>query len=246
VFVKSNLRLACGVMLAGFCVWTAATAATADLPKDSAKAATTADIEALQKKLEAIVAAPEKSKGAIRTAKGLALTLGVYGGDAVAGQAAKVILALDKKDYAGALEAGKGLASPKADADALKAIDKKYDLEDVMSPFRIAKSGGMNIEKDIRDGIKTKDSIDPKAAELIGMRSAALAVHTEKLPNDKAMTNPAMKARWEKLSKDMAAAGKELAEEGGKGAKADAKKLTAGLKKLDASCSNCHTDFRNE
>ena len=44
----------------------------------------------------------------------------------------------------------------------------------------------------------------------------------------------------------MAGAGKELAEEGGKGAKADAKKVTSLLKKLDASCSNCHNEFRNE
>jgi hypothetical protein len=243
--VKPNLRLACGALLAGVCVWTAATAAPADLPKDSAKAATAADIEALQKKLEAIAAAPEKSKGAIRTAKGLVLTLGVYGDEATQGQAAKVLLALDKKDYPAAIEAAKGLANPKADAAAIKAIDKKYDLEDVMSQFRLAKSGGMNIEKDIRDGYKG-GTIDPKAAELIGMRSAALAVYTEKMPNDKATTNAQMKARWEKLSKDMLAVGKELAEEGGKGAKSDAKKLTALLKKLDASCSNCHNDFRNE
>ena len=56
-----------------------------------------------------------------------------------------------------------------------------------MSQFRLAKSGGMNIEKDIRDGFKG-GKIEPKAAVLIGARSAALAVHTEKMPNDKAET----------------------------------------------------------
>ena len=239
--MKSNLRIACGMLLAGFCVWTAN---AADLSKESAKAATTADAEALQKKLEAIVAAPEKSKGAIRTAKGLVLTLTVYGDDATQGQAAKVLLALDKKDYKGAAEAAKGLASPKADAAAVKGIAGKYDLEDVMSQFRLAKSGGMNIEKDIRDANKS-GNVEPKLAELIGARSAALAVFTEKMPNDKAMTNPAMKTKWEKYSKDMAAAGKELAEEAAK-AKPDTKKLIMTMKKLDASCSNCHNDFRNE
>lgn len=238
--MKSQLRFACGALLAGLCVATAA-----DLPKDSAKAATAADIEALQKKLETITANPEKSKGAIRTAKGLVLTLGTYGDPALQGQAAKVLLALDKKDYAGAAEAAKGLSNPKADAAAWKSIDKKFDLEDVMSQFRLAKSGGMNIEKDIRDGSKS-GSIDPKLAELIGARSAGLAVYTEKMPNEKATTTPAMKSKWEKFSKDMGAAGKELAEEAGKGAKSDAKKITALLKKLDASCSNCHNDFRNE
>ncbi len=243
--MKAHLRLTCGTALAGFCVWAAATAAPLDLPKESAKAATAADVADLQKKLETIAANPEKSKGAIRTAKGLVLTIGVYGDEATQGQAAKVLLALDKKDYAGAAEAAKGLTSPKADPAAVKAIAGKFDLEDVMSQFRLAKSGGNNIEKDLREGIKG-GSIDPKAAELIGARSAALSTYTEKMPNDKAKNNLAMTKRWEDLSKSMGGAGKDLAEEGGKGAKADAKKLVTLMKKLDAACTNCHNDFRNE
>ena len=243
--MKSHLRLTCGAALAACCVWAAATAAPLELPKDSAKAATAADVAELQKKLETIAANPEKSKGAIRTAKGLVLSIGIYGDEATQGQAAKVLLALDKKDFKGAAEAAKGLSAPVADPAAVKAIEGKFDLEDVMSQFRLAKSGGNNIEKDIRDGMKS-GAIDPKAAELIGARSAALAVYTEKLPNDKAKTAPAMTKKWEKWAKDMAGTGKELAEEGNKGAKADAKKLTGLLKKLDASCSNCHNEFRNE
>ena len=146
--------------------------------------------------------------------------------------------ALAKKDYAKAGELAKGLSAPKGGP----AAKFEYDLEDVMSPFRIAKSGGLNIEKDIRDAAKD-GKIDGKAAEVIGARSAALASYTEKMPNDKAKTNPAMTARWEKYAKDMAAAGKELCEAAGKN---DAKAITAALKKLDASCSNCHNDFRNE
>ena len=173
------------------------------------------------------------------------LTIGVYGDEATQGQAAKVLLALDKKDYKGAADAAKGFAAPKADPAAVKAIAGKFDLEDVMSQFRLAKSGGMNIEKDIREGFKG-GMIDPKAAELIGARSSALATYTEKMPNDKASTNPGMKMKWEKFARDMGAAGKELAEEAGKGGKSDAKKITALLKKLDGSCTNCHNDFRNE
>lgn len=239
--MKLYPRLMCGALLSAACVWAAAHAAPVDLPKDTAKTATAADVEAIQKLSEKIAAEPAKSKGAIRTVKGLVLTLSVYGDEATQGQAAKVLLALDKKDYAGASAAAKGLASPKADAAAVKAIAGKYDLEDVMSQFRLAKSGGMNIEKDIRDGMKG-GNIDPKLAELIGARSAALAVFTEKMPNEKAKTNPAMTKRWEELSKQMAAAGKELAEEAGK----KGKNLTPLLKKLDATCSNCHNDFRNE
>ena len=140
--MKSHLRLPCGATaLAGLCLWAAVTAAPPELPKDTAKAATAADVAELQKKLDLIAANPEKTKGAVRTAKGLVLTLGVYGDEATQGQAAKVLLALDKKDYKGAVEAGKALSSPKADPAALKAIQGKYDLEDVMSQFRLTKSG---------------------------------------------------------------------------------------------------------
>ena len=229
-------------LVAGICFLAAAAAAPADLPKETSKKAAAADVAALQKKLDDIATDPAKNRGAVRTAKALALTLNAYGDEATKGQAAQVLLALGTKDYKAAAEAGKGLASPKADAAAVKKMDGKYDLEDVMSPFRAAKSGGLNIEKDIRDGMKG-GKIDPKDAELIGARSAALAVYTEQLPNDKAKTNPSMTAKWERWSKDMGVAGKELSEHAAKG---DPKLITAGLKKLDASCSNCHNDFRNE
>ncbi|HEY3788443.1 MAG TPA: cytochrome c, partial [Urbifossiella sp.] len=238
--VKAHLRLICGA--AGLCLLAAASAAP-PVSSETAKAATTADVAELQKKIETIAANPAKSKGAIRTAKGLVLTIGVYGDAATQGQAAKVFLALDKKDYDAAAAAAKGLASPKADAAAVKELDGKFDLEDIMSQFRLAKSGGNNIEKDLRDAIKS-GSIEPKAAELIGARSAALAVYTEKMPNDKAKTNPDMTRKWERWAKEMASAGKELAEEATKGK--DAKRFVAIMKKLDASCSNCHNDFRNE
>lgn len=244
--MKSHLRLTCGATaLAGLCLWAAATAAPPELPKDTAKAAAAADVAELQKKLDLIAANPEKTKGAVRTAKGLVLTLGVYGDEATQGQAAKVLLALDKKDYKGAVEAGKGLSSPKADPAALKAIQGKFDLEDVMSQFRPTKSGGNNIEKDLRDGIKS-GSVEPKAAELMGARSAALAGYTEKMPNDKAKTSPDTTKKWERWAKEMGKASTDLAEEGAKGPKSDTKKLVSLMKKLDASCSNCHNDFRNE
>jgi hypothetical protein len=240
--VTAKLRLSAGgtALVAGLCFLATSTATPADLSKDAAKKAAAADVAALQKKLEDIAAAPEKNRGAIRTAKALALTLNVYGDDATKGQAAKVLLALHGKDYPGAATAAKGLSSPKADPAALKGMGGKYDLEDIMSPFRVAKSGGLNIEKDIRDSIKA-GKIDPKDAELIGARSAALADYTAKMPNDKAKTSPAMTQKWERWAKEMGAAGKELTE-----AKGDEKKLLVVLKKLDASCSNCHNDFRNE
>lgn len=236
--------LTCGTALA-VGVWVVTTAGAADLPPASAKAAIAADATELQKKLEEIAPAPDKKKGAIRTAKGIAAALTAYGDPATQGQAAKVILALDKKDYAAAADAAKGLASPKADPGAVKAAAGKFDLEDVMNPFKVTKVGGLGMEKDIRDAVKGT-AVDPKTVELIGARSAALAEITEKMPNDKAKTNPAMTAKWEKFAKDMATQGKALAAEGAKGAKADAKTVQATFKKLDAACTNCHNDFRNE
>lgn len=235
-----TLRSLAGAAVLAAGAWFLA-AAAADLPKESAKAATAADIADLQKKIDEYSADTKKS-GFLRTAKALTLTLMVNGDEGVKAQAAQVLLALDKKDAKGAAEAAKGLSAPKGGKAA--DVGGKFDLEDVMSPFRITRSGGMGIEKAIRDGTKAA-SPDPKEAEVIGARSAALATYTEKLPNDKAGTSPAMKARWEKFAKDMAAAGTELATEGAKGAKADGKKLQATYKKLDASCSNCHNDFRD-
>ena len=237
-----KLRLLTGgtALVAGFvCL----TAAAADLPPESTKKAVAADVAALQGKVDEIVADPAKGRGKARTAKAVALTLVAYGDAATKGQAAKVLLALDKKDYKGAAEAAKGLSAPKADPAALKGIDGKYDLEDVMSPFRPARSGGLNIEKDIKDATKAGGKIDAKDAELIGVRTAALAGYTLKLPNDKAKTNPSTTAKWERWSKEMAAASKDLADEAGKGG--DAKKIQTLLKRLDASCSNCHNDFRD-
>ncbi|MBX9584440.1 MAG: cytochrome c [Gemmataceae bacterium] len=234
-----TLRLVVGGagLFAGLVALTAASAA--DLPPAVAKKAAAADMAALQEKLDAIAADPAKNKGAVRTARALALTLAAYGEDGKAA-AGPVLAALkgktpDAKKALEALKAGKGGAG---------GLDG-YDLEDVMSPFRVAKSGGLNIEKDLQAARKG-GKMDPAEAEVLGARCVALAEYTVKLPNDKAKTSPAMTKSWERLSKDMAAAGKAVAEEAGKGDKGDAKKLSAGLKKLDASCTNCHNQFRDE
>lgn len=232
-------------LLAGFGFVAAPSATPADLPKDAVKAAVPADVAALQKRLEDLGKETDqyKIKNIARTARGLSLCLIVYGDDATKSQAAKVLAGLKGKEFKAGIEAGKGLTSPKADPAALKAIEGTFDLDDVMSPFKLsARAFGMNIEKDIRDGIKA-GKIEAKDAVLIGARSAALAEYTVKMPNDKAKTNPRETAKWERWAGDMAKAGKELCETAGKN---DAKAMLAALKKLDASCSNCHNDFRNE
>src|SRR5437763_756016 len=68
-FVTTTFRTLAGgtALTAGLWFLTAAAAAPPELSKDTAKAATAADVADLQKKLEEIAAAPDKSKGAIRT-----------------------------------------------------------------------------------------------------------------------------------------------------------------------------------
>lgn len=236
--------LAVGLWLATL---SAPAAAPPALPKDSFQKAIKAEIAFLQDKTDALANDFMKNRGAVRTVKASAANLSVFAeavkDDATKSQAIKVYEAMEKKDYKAAAEAAKGLSSPKADP-AVKPI-KVASLEDVMSPFRVAKAGGQNIEADMKGAMK-EGKIDPAAAELIGVRTAAIAEFTKDLPTDKATTNNAQKAKWARWTADMATASKELTEEGAKGKGADEKKLLATIKKLDASCINCHNDFRNE
>src|SRR5439155_22729090 len=102
-------------------------------------------------------------------------------------------------------------------------------LDTAMTPFRLGKVDGLNVEADIRSAAKGGSPVTAKDAELIAVRSAAIASYAIHYPNEKA-NNPATKAKWEKLSKEMMSISKEIAEEAGKGG--DQKKLTGLFKKL--------------
>jgi hypothetical protein len=244
VLATGALALAVGL---SFVAAPAPAAAPPALPEASYQRAIKYEVGFLTQKLDDIVADPMKNRGAVRTVKASALILGVYAdavkNDALKSQSMKVSEGLEKKDFKLAAEAAKGLASPKADPTAKGS--KAFTLEDIMSPFRVGKAGGQNVEADIKGAVK-EGKVDPAAAELIGVKSAVIADFTKDLPNDKASTNNAMKVKWARWSTDMAAASKELTEEAAKGKGADEKKLVMTLKKLDASCINCHNDFRNE
>jgi hypothetical protein len=253
VTTRSRAFVGGTVLAAGLCSLLAPSAPTATaaappaLPKESYQRASKAEIAFLQQKLDDIVADPMKNRGAVRTVKASAMMLSVYADalkdDALKSSALKVASVVEQKDFKGAAEAAKGLSSPKADPSAKPP--KSFVLEDVMSPFRVAKAGGQNVEADIKSALKN-GKIEAESAELIGVRSAVIADFATGMPNDKASANNAMKMKWERWSKDMSAASKELTEEAAKGKGADEKKMLATLKKLDAACINCHNDFRNE
>jgi hypothetical protein len=263
-FVTAKIRLLVGgtTLAAGLWLLTAATAAP-PLPKESAKKVIAADIASVQALTTDIAgdADPSKTKrGPIRTVRTLVLMIAAQadatGDAALRSHVGKLGQAIDKasetkdaKDWKAVADVAKGLSAPKADPSVPKGALVKHDLEDVMSPFRVSKSGGMNVEKDIRDIIaagKKGGKIDPTATELIGGRCVSLSDYAQKLPNDKARTNPASTKKWDDYCKRMADAGKELTEESAKGAGADQKKLLGALNKLNASCTDCHNDFRNE
>jgi len=254
VFVLTRHRVITGLLALAAGLWVLADTTTAQppLPKDAIKPTAQTDIDFLQKKLADINANPKMNKGAMKTVKGVALMLALYGdasGDmALRDQALAVAEEIAKKNWKGAETAARGLSSPKATGGkAVNLLDPKlnFSLEEGMSPLRVTKAGGMGIENDLKGAIK-EGKIDPKDALTIGTHSAAISAFAEKLPNEKAMANPAKTKLWNQLSKDMADTGKQLAEEAGKGTRADQKALMTSLKKLEKSCVQCHAEFRDD
>ena len=221
-----------------------AAGAAGPLPAGAYKKALDADVAALNKLLNN--GKPEK--GAMSTVKPLALMIAAnaqYAGNAgMAAAAIKVAEAAAKspKDWAGAAAAAKSLAAASGGAAPAGPVHTfaKFDLADVMAPFRPTKSGGLNIEKDIREA-KKAGTADPAAAELLAARCATLAEFTAHFPNDKA--SGAKAAQWKKYCDAMLGASKAIAEAAT--GKKDPKAIGKLMSGLDASCVNCHNDFRD-
>lgn len=220
----------------GLCLLTVVDAA-GPLPDAAYKKAITADIAALNKMLNDGKPA-NTAKGSI---KALSLVIAHNanhaGNTGVAAAAVKVAEAAAKKDWAGASSIAKTLADATG-GSAPKDLHNlaKLDLADVMAPFTKA---GLGLEKGIKDGKKAAPAAD--VAELIGVRSAALAEFTLHFPNDKA--TGANAAKWKKYSEDMLTFSKQIVAEAGK-SKADPKAMTKLMSALDSSCASCHSDFR--
>ncbi|MBA4065329.1 MAG: hypothetical protein C0501_16785 [Isosphaera sp.] len=254
--MTTRLRLTAGAAALAAGLWFLSGAAAAPvLPPETYKKAAEADVAQLQKHLDHIAKEPMDAKRYGPTAKSVAMLLAAYGeatGDkGLTDQALKVAEALAKKDYKTADAEAKKLAV-KAGGKPLAAGDlhkmHKYDLAEVMSPFRGGKVGGLNIEKDIRDAFK-KDApvpVDPAAVEVLAARTAVIGEYTLHFPNEKATVNTASKAQWEKWTKDMIGTSQKLIAESAKGKKADEKALVKMLNTLDTTCRDCHNKFRDD
>jgi hypothetical protein len=173
----------------------------------------------------------------------LALAARQGGNGALEEQALAVAAAVTAKDFAGAKAAAaklSGAAGGKPGSADLATLHK-FDLETLMSCFRPAKSGGLNIEADIR--AQSKKLTDLSLAASVGARSALIADYTVKYPASGATGDK--KAQWDKLSKEMGDLGTVIAAEAAKGDKADKALVEKKLKSLNVNCSTCHSAFRD-
>jgi hypothetical protein len=238
------------------------TARPADPPepvisKESYRRAADADIAYLRASLADIAANPEKRQAGRKAAtKGVAVLLVRYsewlGDDALKSQSIRVALKIDKGEWKVAAEASDALKAPKVDKEALKAALPKLTHAAVFAPFRATATGGLNIDRDIKDQTRatTKlEQIDVKLAELLGVRTAALMELAESIPPARATLELAhLESRerrplWDRWLRDTRLPARDAAIEAAKGEKADREKLRKLLTTVNARCSDCHGCF---
>lgn len=253
-----QLRLLTGgfALLVG--LWFLASAPAApELPKETFKKVIEADIGQLQKHLDHIVSnLAENPKEANRhgpTTRGLAMMLASYGeatGDEkLKSDSLKIAEGLGKKQWKEAADLAKKLSAKPGSAPLSPGnlhTMHKLALDEVMSPFRGATVGGMNIEKDIRALRDKKVAIDPAAVELLASRVAVLSDYAVHFPNDKAAVNKVKTDQWIKLCKESTDLSRKLAAEASKGKGANPSEITKLVAALDAKCVSCHKDFRDD
>jgi hypothetical protein len=253
--VTTQLRLLVGgtALVAGLGYLAGAFAAPPALSKDTYKKVAEADIAQLQKTLATCESDASSAKRYGPTAKSLAMMLALYGeasGDkALKDQALKVADAVGAKKFDAASAAAKSLAvkpGTKSLEPGNLAKLGKYNLDEVMSPFRGGTVGGLNIEKDIRSLRDAKMPVVPADVEVLAARAAILLDYATIMPNDKATVNKANTAEWEKLSKDSIEIAKKISDEAAKGKGANEKEIVKLIKSLDAKCVVCHNKFRDD
>jgi hypothetical protein len=227
-----------------------ATAAETTIPESTTAELIKQDIAFLQKGL-----AKEPQRKQVPGLKATAMMIAYYAQQQLGGpkaaemaglrdQALKVAEALAAKDYAKAKDAAKALSSPATGPTNPVELHKmhKIDISEIMAPFRSDRSGGMNIERDIRAQAKTVTDI-PLVATIAG-RTVAIGEYTLYLPTGQAAANPARKKKWEDYTKEMLGHAKEIVSEASKPSP-DKALLKKKLQALDASCTNCHNDYRD-
>ncbi|HJZ55322.1 MAG TPA: hypothetical protein VKE74_10205 [Gemmataceae bacterium] len=259
--MTTHLRTLAGAaaLVAGLWFLSPAGGAPPALPPGTYKKAAEADLAFLQNRLGELAALPaEDVKDAKRKpAVTAAMTLAAYGealGDKdLTDNALKVAAAVIKKDVKGAADMGKKLAiKPGTPGKGEMPKLDKFDVELAMTAMRNEKTGGLNIEKDIKDMISQKDPkpVKPAEVELLATRAAVMMDYAGGLGYDDKFpsglpANKQNKELWTKWMKESVELTRQIAEEAGK-PKADEKKLLTMLKTLDGKCYECHNKFRFE
>jgi hypothetical protein len=103
---------------------------------------------------------------------------------------------------------------------------------------------GRQVEKNIKDMAAKKKPVDVALATDAANRSVAIGEFTLAMPHEDAKKNPAKIKQWEDFTREMIKVGKEVAAEGGKGAKADKAEVQRRISRLDATCVACHEVFK--
>lgn len=205
-------------------------------------------------------------KKAVTKAKAAALMIVAYAQGAMAKEGAKAAELAALRDKAMAIgqaikddkfdEAKKLAADLKPTGSAVVAaktdpvaVDKLFDLQELMSQFKPEDKGGVSLEKNLTKFWNKRGSAPFSAAEVkelvpLLQRTAVMAQVSEAM-TPAADEGKKTKAAWVKWSKEMG----DFAEEAAKQARAekqDGKALRATLKKLEGNCTACHNVFRTE
>jgi len=244
------LGVVMGAMVAGgMSIW----AAPPQLSRATYERLVAADMAQLQSSIAKCQESAAEARRNLPTARAVAMLLALEAevlGDAnLQQQALQIAETLNKKDFAAAEKLAKTLkANPSSAPLATKPLHKMHDfhLEEVMSPYRLARSGGLNIEKDIRDGSKKGAKLDPAAVEILAARTALLNTYTMHMPNDKAEVSKANLDQWKKYSQDLIDLSRQLVEEAVKGRSASETTMISLLGRINNKCSDCHSKFRDD
>lgn len=153
--------------------------------------------------------------------------------------ALKVYKAVASKKSADAVAPAKALAAMEVDkAASVKPVDivkeTKADIDDLMAQF---KKSGLGLEDQIK--ALTKKAGKPEEASAIGARMLIVVDLMETIHPD--FGGKKNLAAWSASSKEMKVASEDLIKAA---AAKDAKKMTAAMSKLDASCTSCHNVFK--
>jgi hypothetical protein len=225
---------------------------------DDAKSVIPADafaksIEADAKMVQEALKAPKPTKGMANRAKALSLLIAQFahtgGKGELRDKAAKVVEALESDDLAAARTAAADLSGAVAGAgsgkgDLVKLIRTKEgdNIDLLMHIFKSVRSGGLDIEKDLKAIAEQKKPNIKDFDKLVGVgykTAAAMQLMEAVPPKKEGSKDPKDWLKWaagtREASLEMAAAAK----------KKDAVGVHKAVQAIDANCTECHNKFKN-